>query len=115
MRKISFIAAMLFAVGLFTGCRTGFVHPMKKTDRIQLGMSPQEVTDEMGRPFSVRSAKVFDNEETTMVWEYWPPFLAGNQSKVHIIFENGQVVQWGLPGDYNTGSAAKIKEYKETK
>lgn len=116
MKKLSWIFALVFTVGLFSGCRTGFVHPSKKTDRIQLGMTPQEVVEELGRPYTIRSAKVFENEETTMVWEYWPPFLSGNQTKVHIFFENGQLVQWGQPGDFGTANfRGNLSEYKPGK
>ena len=93
----------------------GCTHPMRKLHDIQLGMTPDEIEDEMGDPYSVRSAKLFDTEETTMVQEYWPPFLHPNTEKVHIVFENQQVVQWGKPGDYGTGSVSTVKEYKEQK
>jgi len=96
---------------MFIGC----THPMRHLQDIQLGMTPDEVQDEMGDPYAVRSAKLFDTEETTMVWEYWPPFLHPNTEKVHIVFQNQQVVQWGKPGDYNTGSDKTVKEYKEQK
>ncbi len=115
MKNVTWICMVVCTLSLFTGCRTGFVHPMKKVERLQLGMSPAEVRDEIGRPYSIRSAKLFENEETTMIWEYWPPFLSGNQSKIHVYFENGVMVQWGQPGDFNTARSGGLREYKAQK
>ena len=111
MKRIISLFALLGLACFVVGCG----HPSKKTYRLQLGMNPDEVREEMGRPYTVRSAKKFENEETTMVWEYWPAFFASNTVKVHLYFENGELVQWGLPGDYGTGSASKVSEYKEQK
>ena len=107
MKRIISLIAVLGLAFVFAGCSS----PSRKTYRLQLGMNPDEVREEMGKPYSVRSAKKFDNEETTMIWEYWPAFFSSNPTKVHCVFENSELVQWGLPGDYNTGSASKVKEY----
>lgn len=110
MKRVSGFLVLIMVFGLI-GC----THPMRKLVRINLGMTAEDVRAEMGEPYSVRSAKLFAGEETTMVWEYWPPLLSQNPSKVHVIFENGRVVQWGQPGDYETGSASKVLEYSENK
>ena len=106
---ISILSVLL--LGLAAGC----THPMRKLHRLQLGMSPDEVREQMGDPYSVRSGKIFKDEQTTSCWGYWPPLFTFNDQKIHLIFENDRLVQWGVPGDYGTGSASKITEYKETK
>ena len=102
-----------FAATLFfpAGC----THPVKKLTRLQLGMTPDQVKEQMGKPYGVVAAKVFADESSTMVWEYWPPFFALDDSKVHIVFENDRVVQWGKPGAYGTGSENAVREYKPQK
>lgn len=111
MKSLHVIMVATLLTGLGSGCR----HPMRKLTNVRLGMEPASVKQAMGNPYSVRASKVFDNEETTYVWEYWPPFFSLNDQKVHIVFENDKVVQWGIPGDYNTGSYTSIREYKESK
>ena len=111
MNRIISLIALLGLACVVAGCSS----PTRKTYRLQLGMNPDEVREEMGKPYSVRSAKKFENEETTMIWEYWPAFFATNPAKIHCAFENGELVQWGLPGDYGTGSEKKVTEYKEQK
>jgi hypothetical protein len=106
---------LILASLLFAALGAGCTHPARKLDQINLGMAPKDVRQAMGKPYSVRAAKVFENEETTMVWEYWPPFLSLNDQKIHVVFENDKVVQWGMPGDYGTGSISSIREYKESK
>ena len=104
------LAGLLVMAGL-TGCG----HPVKKSHKLFLGMTPEQVQDEFGKPYAIRSAKVFDNEETTMIYEYWPPFFSTNEMILHLHFENSRLVQWGAAGDYNTGSESKVQEYKEQK
>lgn len=112
MKKLLLILPLLMILELcFTGCR----HPSRKTYRIQLGFTPDQVELEMGRPYAVRSSKVFDGEETTTTWEYRPPFLSNNDQIIHVIFENGKVVQWGVAGDYQTGNEKNVREYKSAK
>lgn len=109
--SIYFVLSVLL-LGL-TACR----HPMRNLHRINLGMTADDVREEMGNPYSVRSAKLFEGEETTMVWEYWPPFINNNPDKIHVVFENGRVVQWGTVGDYGTMdvSTGGVKPYTETR
>jgi len=109
--KKSAIVLMLTIISLSVGC----THPMRKLDRLQLGMSPDEVREQMGKPYAPRSAKVFKDEQTTFIWEYWPPILTFNEQKIHLYFENDRLVQWGVPGDFGTGTGSRVTEYKETK
>jgi len=109
-RLLIFTPLILLTIGL-TGC----VHPAKKLKNLDLGMTKTDVLDQMGKPYSVRAAKVFEDEETTEIWEYWPPFLAINDQKMHVIFENERVVQWGVAGDFTTGTERNVKEYKKKK
>lgn len=111
MKKQLILGLALAALLLPSGC----VHPMKKLTRIQLGMTPDQVREEMGAPYAIVAAKVFADESTTMVYEYWPPFFALNDAKVHIVFENDRVVQWGKPGDYGTSQTGGLREYKPQK
>lgn len=111
MRNLLICLLPIVLLTLLTGCR----HPMTHLRNINLGMTPADVEAEMGKPYAVRSAKLMEGEETTMVWEYWPPYFSNNTSKVHVIFENGRVVQWGVPGDYGTGSEKNVKEYNDKK
>lgn len=111
MKKHIILVAFAASLLLPSGC----IHPVKKLYKIQLGMTPDEVEEKLGRPYAVVASKVLADESTTMVWEYWPPFFALNDSKVHVTFENDRVVQWGKPGDYGTGSGVGIREYKPQK
>ena len=94
---------------------TGCGHPMRKSHKLQLGMTPEEVQDGFGKPYAIRSAKVFENEETTMIYEYWPRFFSTNDLIFHLHFENNRLVQWGAAGDYGTCTESKVLEYKEQK
>jgi hypothetical protein len=109
--KLTSVLLGAFILAGVSGC----THPMRKLEKVSLGMNPDSVRKAMGSPYSVRASKVFDNEETTTVWEYWPPFFSLNDQKIHVVFENEKVVQWGIPGDYGTGSYSSIREYKEAK
>lgn len=95
---------------VLTGCST----PAKKVSNVQLGMTPFEILDKMGKPSTKRAAKVFDDGQTTEVWEYTPRFLELNPRTFWIYFENNKVVQWGQPGDF-TGNKNLVQEYKAVK
>lgn len=80
-------------------------------------MTPDEVINEMGKPFTIRAAKVFDDGQTTEVWEYQPRFMELNPKTFWIYFENQKVVQWGEPGDFSgkSGRNVPVEEYKAFK
>jgi hypothetical protein len=111
MKKLLLLIPILIVMSDLTGCR----HPVRKLKNIQLGMTPDEVEEHMGAPYAPRSSKLFEGEETTLVWEYRPPFVSNNDDRIHIIFENDKVVQWGVAGDYSTGDEINVREYKATK
>ncbi len=111
MKKYAILGVLAAALLLPSGC----IHPVKKLYKLQLGMTPDQVKEQLGTPYAVVASKVFADESTTMVWEYWPPFFALNDSKVHVVFENDRVVQWGKPGDYGTSQSGGLREYKPQK
>jgi len=108
--KLSNLLMAFMVVCFVAGCRT----PAKKVRNLELGMTPEEVVDEMGKPYTIRAAKVFDDGASTQVWEYPPRLLELNPKMFWIYFENQKVVQWGEPGDF-TGTQQFIKEYKPFK
>jgi hypothetical protein len=95
----------------------GCASPAKKVKNIRLGMTPEEVEDAMGKPFTIRAAKVFEDGQSTAVWEYQPRFLEVNPKMFWIYFENDKVVQWGEPGDFagKSGKSVPVEEYKPFK
>ena len=108
--------ALILAV-LMVGCTS----VAKKTLGLQLGMTPDEVRDELGDPYTIRAAKVFENEEWTEVWEYLPPIITVYPKTLWVVFENGLLVQWGEPGDFTRVQSLTdrqrppVKEYNEQK
>ncbi len=80
-------------------------------------MTPDEVRDAMGDPYTVRAAKIYENGEWTQIWEYQPPPLTFNPKTFWIYFENGKLVQWGEPGDFSgrSGINVPVSEYSEQK
>ncbi len=119
MRKSLYLALGAMCVVVLVGCST----PAQRVSNIRLGMTPDEVFEEMGRPYSVRAAKMFADGTYQEVWEYIPSifsvalFADRYDKKYWIYFDDGRVVQWGEPGDL-TGSAtvdpdeAVIQEYR---
>jgi len=106
---------------LIAGCTS----PSQRVGELRLGDTPDDVLRKLGRPFTVRAAKLYENDETTEVWEYVAPvfsfaFFADQYDKDYwVIFENGKVVQWGQPGDFSgtdtvTGDAA-VKDFLNKK
>ncbi|MFT5123486.1 MAG: hypothetical protein ACI9TH_001080 [Kiritimatiellia bacterium] len=111
MKRLLIVLPLIFVFLGVSGC----VHPARKLNRLELGMTEEDVLDQMGKPYSVRAAKLFKDEETTEIWEFWPPFMAINDQKIHVIFENERVVQWGVAGDFTTGTERNVKEYNQKK
>ena len=67
-------------------------------------MSQDETKNIMGDPSSIRAAKLYTDSGQTMVWEYLPP-QAGLYAKTYwLYFDNGRLVQWGEPGDFQSKS-----------
>lgn len=103
------LAGLMLALGL-GACSAMNVN----VGKLQLGMEPEAVREAIGKPSTIRAAKVYEGEEWTEVWEYLPPGFTWTPKTYWVYFENGKVVQWGEPGDF-TGSAASIKEYNPAK
>lgn len=111
MMKRVFTFLLVIAVGfLVAGCAS----PAKRVKLLKLGMSPDEVREQMGDPYTVRAAKIYENGEWTQIWEYQAPPFSVNPKNFWMYFENGKLVQWGEPGDF-TGSAEQVQEYSEQK
>jgi hypothetical protein len=107
---------LLVAAGVLVvmGCAT----PNTKVHKLLLGMTTNDVLKVMGKPFSVRASKVYENGETTVIWEYIAPIFSmaiisdDYNKRYWIIFENEKMVQWGEPGDL-TGTDQESKAIKE--
>jgi outer membrane protein assembly factor BamE (lipoprotein component of BamABCDE complex) len=91
---------------LLSGCYT----PSKDLKMLSLGMSPEQVREIMGEPYTIRAAKIYDSGKTTEVWEYISKFTF-NPSDYWVFFENGKVVQWGEPGDFTGTQKTAVPEY----
>jgi len=104
--------AWCLLVGLVVGA-VGCSSPAKKIKKLRLGMTPEEVRDRIGDPYTIRAAKVFEDGHSTEIWEYTPSF-AINPKTVWVYFENNKVVQWGQPGDFagKSGGSVPVDEYK---
>lgn len=105
---IAILLTGMFAVGL-AGCGT----PSSRIKNLRLGMTPEEVLDVVGKPTTIRAAKVYENGETQMVWEYLSGFSL-RPKDYWVYFENDRVVQWGEPGDFS-GRASNVEDYKAIK
>lgn len=121
MMTVLVLAALGWSV-ILSGCFT----PVSKVNALRLGMTQEEVVENMGEPFAVRASKLYENEEWMEVWEYVPDIfsLAAYTEKYDkryfLSFKNGKLVQWGEPGDFETETEVKEKsdfpalEYKGT-
>lgn len=107
--------AVWLLVGLALSA-VGCSSPSKKVKELRLGMTPEEVRDRIGDPYTIRAAKVFDDGNSTEIWEYTPSF-AINPKTYWVYFENNKVVQWGQPGDFagKAGQSVPVEEYKAFK
>lgn len=107
--KVGITVILLALAFVVTGCGT----PSGKIKQLRLGMTPEEVRDEIGKPTTIRAAKVYEDGQTQMVWEY----LSGisiRPKDYWVFFENDRVVQWGEPGDFS-GRATSVEDYKAVK
>lgn len=112
MKKPTLYVALCWAL-VAIGCSS----PSSNIVNLRLGMVPVEVTDAMGEPTTIRSAKVYEDGQTTETWEYRSRFFEINPKTFWIHFENRRVVQWGEPGDYagKSGKSVPVDEYKPFK
>lgn len=103
----------MMAVAAVSMLAAGCAHPQYHMDRLELGMTPDQVTDVLGRPYTVRASKVYESSESMEVWEYLPRAFTWYPKSYWVFFENGQVVQWGEPGDFagQSGGSVPVSEY----
>ncbi len=99
MKKCLVVLLVLAGFLMLSGCST----PSSRIVDVKLGMTPGEVMKVMGKPYTVRAAKLYTDEEKMEVWEYLPNFFQLYPKSYWIFFEGGKVVQWGEPGDLTAG------------
>ena len=104
------LAGLMLVLGL-SACASWNVN----VGKLQLGMEPEAVREAIGKPFTIRAAKVYDNEEWTEVWEYLPPAFTWTPKTYWVYFKNGKVVQWGEPGDFTGKTVEAVLDYSEGK
>lgn len=111
MKIVSCLLAVVAAVTL-TSCSS----TSEKIKKLSLGMTPKQVQDNVGEPTTVRAAKVYEDGKVMEVWEYLPKFSLTPRS-YWVFFENGKVVQWGVPGDFagKSGTSVPVDEYSPIK
>ncbi len=121
MKIVSWFVCVLTLASLMMGCST----PSDHVNKVKLGMTGDDVRKVMGPPFDIRASKTYDTGETAEVWEYIAPvfslsIFSDKYDKTYwIFFENGKVVQWGVPGDFSGADQyydkQSIKDYYNKK
>lgn len=103
----------VLVAGLLAVTLIGCASPAKKIKDVRLGMTPEEVLDVMGKPSTIRAAKVYEDGQTQQIWEYVQRF-ALEPKDFWIFLENDKVVQWGYPGDFagKSGQKVPVEEYR---
>ena len=104
------LAGLMLALGL-SACASWNVD----VEKLQLGMEPEAVREAIGKPFTIRAAKVYEGDEWSEVWDYLPPWFTWTPKTYWVYFENGKVVQWGEPGDFTGSSVTAVREYNPNK
>ena len=89
MNKIIKAAITSILVTILAACGTGTKIDWNNARQVKAGMNQQEVTELMGRPYSVTSK---GNGQQTWVWVYVNGFTMGTQSAA-LNFKDGKVVQ----------------------
>ena len=101
MKRILLAIVFLAPLLMLTACNT----PHQRISNLRLGMTPDEVLDEMGSPYAIRSAKLYRDGGFQEVWEYIPSIFsvalfADRYDKTYFVyFDGGKLVMWGEPGD----------------
>ena len=111
MRTARGILAGLMLACFLSACASWNVNVSK----LQLGMDPEAVREAIGKPFAIRAAKVYSDDEWSEVWEYLPPSFTWTPKTYWVHFENGLVVQWGEPGDFTGRPVPAVIEYNPNK
>ena len=109
---MKFFVQLGVAVAMVVGL-VGCASPARKIKDVRLGMTPDEVLDVMGKPTTIRAAKVYEDGQTQQIWEYIQRF-ALEPRDFWIFLENDKVVQWGYPGDFagKSGQKVPVEEYR---
>jgi len=75
-----------------------------RLERLELGMTQEEVREAMGKPNAVRGNVPLKNGETLEVWEYILAYYATEMYGVGhpyvLYFYQDRLAQWGEPGDF---------------
>ena len=98
--KYGVIVVALLCCWFSVGCSTPAANSIKS---IELGMTPGEVLERMGEPYTIRAAQQYEDGRVTEIWEYISPMLSFNPRTFLVIFQNGKLVQWGVEGDLTGG------------
>jgi len=90
---------LIFLLLFITSC--AHTYGRIELDRLKLGMTKQEVRNELGRPFNVIGSMAFP-EGLLEVWEYrryhlWYDYL---EEQYWLYFFDDRLEQWGRPGDW---------------
>jgi hypothetical protein len=101
--KIISLLITVMCVMFVVGCTT---HPATKVKGIELGMTPGEVLERMGEPYTIRAAQISEGGKVTEIWEYVSPTFTFNPRTFLIFFQDGKLVQWGVETDI-TGTGLK--------
>lgn len=116
MKKTAMLMCGIIVAGIIAGCTT----PAQKVRQLKLGMMSEEVIERIGEPYTIRAAKIYENEQQEEVWVYnrpWWMVLSMSPESVWVHFEDGKVVQWGKPGDFagKSGDDVPVAPYQPQK
>ncbi len=109
--SLRFISSLLFAF-LLAGCAT----PAKHMTRISLGMTKEQVIQNLGNPTVARGAIRNKFDQTVEVWEYRLalPKTVWSQRDMKdywLYFVENKLVRWGEAGDWER-EASQIYEFQ---
>lgn len=109
--SLRFISCLLLAI-LLVGCATSAKH----MTRISLGMSKEQVIQNLGNPTVARGAIRNKFDQTVEVWEYrlTLPKTVWSQRDMKnywLYFVEDKLVRWGEAGDWNR-EASQIYEFQ---
>ena len=109
--SLRFISCLLLVI-LLVGCAT----PAKHMTRISLGMSKEQVVQNLGNPTVARGAIRNKFDQTVEVWEYRLalPKTVWSQRDMKdywLYFVEDKLVRWGEAGDWDR-EASQIYEFQ---
>ena len=108
--SLRFISCLLLVI-LLAGCAT----PAKHMTRISLGMSKEQVIQNLGNPTVARGAIRNKFDQTVEVWEYrlriGDHFIGPGIKNYWLYFMEDKLVRWGEAGDWERESS-QIYEFQ---